>query len=153
MTNYIEGPRRKKILYVEDDKTYQKMVQIYFENKGFKVDVTPDVIQALMRLIYIKYDAIILDFHLPMISPEESEHALRKARVPICYFTQDVQAAKEISTVPVVCKISGGRSGLKELEETVEMLMRQPVPDDYSITQKIPIERPPENNTPRVAVG
>ena len=95
---------KKRVLYVEDNKCSQVLVKGSLEDAGFRVDVAEDVFQALMRLIYRRYDAIILDYRLPMTTPEDNERAMRKARVPICYYTADLELSKcrELNGIPVV---------------------------------------------------
>ena len=137
---YIEGPRKKRLLYIEDDRTNQVVVKPYFEQKGYAVDVAGDAIQALVRVINRRYDAIILDFHLPILSAEEAEHALRKARVPRVYYTYDKEAADSRTVSPVVRKETGSgpdETGLRALERAVADVMAEPLPDDYDKTQHI----------------
>lgn len=134
----VPARRQKRILYVEDNACSQVLVKVHFEkNLGYKVDVAPDVYQALMRLIYRKYDAIILDYKLPFVKPEDAEHALRKARVPICYYTCDPIAAKEanIRGLPVVDKTDYTTGGLKGLERVLNAIMDMPLDEDYDKTQ------------------
>lgn len=133
---------KKRVLYVEDNKCSQVMVKLALEQKGFRVDVADDVYQGLMRLIYSKYDAIILDYHLPMFTPDEAEHAMRKARVPICYYTCDPEVAQEASRngIPIINKMDDSRGGLKGLERTLRSIMAEELPEDYDKTRKITVE-------------
>ncbi len=130
---------RKRVLYVEDNKCSQVLVKTYLDARGFKVDTADDVYQALMRLIYKKYDAIILDYRLPMFTPDEAEHALRKACVPICYYTCDPEMALEAHRhgIPIINKMDKDSGGLKGLECVLAELITEPLPDDYDKTRHI----------------
>ena len=141
MGGYITAPRKRRILYVEDNRTSQVFVKAYFENHGYVLDAVSDVIQALIRLINIKYDAIVLDYHLPVTSPEEAEHSLRKARVPICYFTCDPDVKSTAPDIPLVNKLKDvDNGGLDALERTLVGLMDGPLADDYDKTRHITAE-------------
>lgn len=141
MTEYIQKPAPKRLLHVEDDHMAQEVVRRYFESKGYVVDTAPDVFQAMLRLMYIRYDAIILDYVLPLLQPEEYAHSLRKARVPICYYTaaSEVVGSMEANGIPVVPKagIMPERGGLHNLLDKLEELMARPLPLDYDKTSKL----------------
>lgn len=138
MEGYVTGPRARRILYVEDSATSRKLVTVYFERKGYVVDTAPDVIQALMKLIKTRYDAIVLDYHLPITSPREAERSLRKAKVPICFYTYDTLAASPSPDIPLVSKgDETEEGGLPALQKTLERLMSEPVADDYDKTRRL----------------
>ena len=151
MPDYMVMPRVKRILYVEDDRCSQDYVKFALEKrKGYKIDIAADAIQALALLTCRRYDAIILDYHLPLISPDQAERALRKARVPICYFTCDAASVKRATRgIPVIRKVrEDGEGGVQELERVLENIMREPLPDDYDKTRHITTDELEEARRP-----
>lgn len=55
----------KRILLVEDDLTYARIVKNFLEKNGFSVDSTIKVKEAQQLLSNAKFDLIIADFRLP----------------------------------------------------------------------------------------
>ena len=55
----------KRILLVEDDLTYARIVKNFLEKNGFSVDSTTKVKEAQQLLSNAKFDLIIADFRLP----------------------------------------------------------------------------------------
>jgi two-component system response regulator HydG len=55
----------KKILLVEDDLTYSRIVKTFLEKNGFQVETTTKVKEAQQMMGGGKFDLIIADFRLP----------------------------------------------------------------------------------------
>lgn len=55
----------KKILLVEDDLTYSRIVKNFLSKNGFSVDATSKVKEAQQLIKNTRYDLIIADFRLP----------------------------------------------------------------------------------------
>ena len=139
MNEYVTGERSRRILYIEDDRVSQEYVSLSLEKRGYRVDIAPDTIQAMAKLACNRYDAIILDYHLPIIGPEMAEHSLRKSRTPICYFTCDPESARKTAAdIPVIQKIMQfGRGGIPELARTLHAIIDKDLPEDYDKTRHI----------------
>lgn len=57
----------KKLLVVDDDKEFTRVVQIYFERSGFEVGVAENGLRALEEFEIFRPDAIILDIYMPVM--------------------------------------------------------------------------------------
>ncbi len=55
----------KLLLVVEDDKDICEILSSLFEDEGYKVHCYEKGLEALQAINQLKFDVIILDFHLP----------------------------------------------------------------------------------------
>jgi DNA-binding response OmpR family regulator len=63
----MDGLKQKKILIVEDDILYRKMIGIRFKSQGYSVIMADNGLEGLNQLRNIKPDLVILDLMLPMM--------------------------------------------------------------------------------------
>ena len=86
-----EEARKRRVLVVEDDPKFARLVQEYLELAGFSVVLAPDGEAALMKAEEEPPDAVVLDLALPKRSGLEVCLALRGVprfqRIPIVLFT------------------------------------------------------------------
>ena len=69
-----------RILLVEDNKVNQMLSKKILTNKGFKVDTADNGLDALEKFDLNKYDLILLDLHMPVMSGFEFIDAVRRNR-------------------------------------------------------------------------
>lgn len=70
--------KNKKALVVEDDSVNRLLIKIMLETFGCAIDIVNDGKYAIEKLKHIKYDIILLDIHMPLISGFEVAKFLRK---------------------------------------------------------------------------
>jgi len=73
--------RLLKILLIEDDDEFSEIVRHSLENVGYFLKKEDNVIDALFRLKYQKYDCILLDIKLNRGSGEEILFNIRKNKL------------------------------------------------------------------------
>ena len=71
----------KKILVAEDDPASSELLTYFLRGEGFTVDTAPDGNRALDLGMSSEFDAIILDFHMPMYDGGEVLDMVRKRRL------------------------------------------------------------------------
>jgi len=57
-----------KILIVDDDKQTTSMLSKFFNYKGYQIVVSNDAMEGLRHIKKEKYDVILLDINMPVIS-------------------------------------------------------------------------------------
>jgi len=57
-----------KILIIDDNPVTTTMLSEFFDSKGFETEVTNDPTEGLIRIQQGKYDVILLDIKMPVIS-------------------------------------------------------------------------------------
>ena len=57
-----------KILIVDDDKQTTSMLSKFFNYKGYQIVVSNDAMEGLIHIKKEKYDVILLDINMPVIS-------------------------------------------------------------------------------------
>lgn len=78
----------KKILVVEDEARFQRLVEIYLKREGYLVDFATTGMEAMELFTEQQYDLILLDVMLPMITGWElCQKIRRKSVVPIIMLT------------------------------------------------------------------
>jgi two-component system, OmpR family, response regulator VicR len=86
-----EGPMKKKILVIEDDKDIADLVKLVLETEDFVVATVLDPTEALDTAKSYKPDAILLDLTMPKIDGWQVFKLLRKddelASIPIAILT------------------------------------------------------------------
>ena len=87
-----EISRKKKILVAEDNLVNQKMMQSFFKNLGFEIDLAADGEEAIEKATRQEYDLILMDVMMPNIDGWQATEILRKRGVttPIVAVTADV---------------------------------------------------------------
>ncbi|MEM9971867.1 MAG: response regulator, partial [Pseudomonadota bacterium] len=63
--------RSARVLLVDDDKTFVRMVSRFLESEGFQIDVAHRGDIALDRIRDVLFDAMVLDLLMPGISGHE----------------------------------------------------------------------------------
>ena len=84
--------RSVKILVAEDNLVNQKMMQGFFKNLGFEIDLAHDGVEAVEKATERTYDLILMDVMMPNMDGWEATRTLRKRGVttPIVAVTADV---------------------------------------------------------------
>jgi CheY-like chemotaxis protein/PAS domain-containing protein len=84
--------RSVNILVAEDNLVNQKMMQGFFKNLGFEIDLAHDGLDAVEKATQREYDLILMDVMMPNMDGWEATRALRKKGVttPIVAVTADV---------------------------------------------------------------
>ena len=67
MAGEMEDSKQIKILIVEDDILYRKMIGIRFKSQGYSVIMADNGLEGLNQLRNMKPDLVILDLMLPMM--------------------------------------------------------------------------------------
>ena len=82
-----------KILVAEDNEINQIVVVENLESKGFKVDIANNGEEAVNKAILNKYDLILMDLQMPILSGYEASHEIvnkYRKNVPIIALSADV---------------------------------------------------------------
>jgi DNA-binding response OmpR family regulator len=58
-------PDQIAVLVVEDDAAIRKLVSMVMTREGYKVEVAPDGVEAVLKLGLTDYDLVILDLMMP----------------------------------------------------------------------------------------
>lgn len=83
---------KKNILLVEDENGIATMEKNYLENSNFLVDIAYDGSEALDHFEKGKYDLVILDLMIPIISGEEVLKKIREiSSTPVILVTAKIQ--------------------------------------------------------------
>lgn len=61
----MESARKKRILAIEDDPTYIRLLKTYLKAKGYEVFIVTDGLKALNEVRHIMPDLVITDYLLP----------------------------------------------------------------------------------------
>ncbi len=78
----------KRILVVEDEVRFQRLVEIYLKREGYLVDFATTGMEAIELFNQQLYDLVILDVMLPMVSGWSLCEKFRsKSTVPIIMLT------------------------------------------------------------------
>ena len=110
----------KKILIIDDDQELLKMLQTYFEMKGYRISTARDGVQGL-KMAEENPDIILLDINMPRIDGIEVCRRIRdKVSCPILFLTAKVEEEDRVNGL-----LSGGDDyilkpfSLKELEARI----------------------------------
>lgn len=88
----------KNILVVDDEPKILEAIKAYLENSDYSVITSSNGKDALEEFEKYKFDLVILDLMLPLISGEEVCTAIRKkSRIPIIMLTAKVDEDEKIS--------------------------------------------------------
>ena len=68
-----------RVLVVDDEEIFRRLVRRYFEVRGFEVDEAPDGIAALDQLEARSYDWVITDNKMPHLSGISLLFVIKKA--------------------------------------------------------------------------
>lgn len=68
----------KKILVVDDDETYNQMVQYWLQKNGYETDICLNGGIAFDAILEGNYDLVLLDFFLPSLQGDEICQNIRK---------------------------------------------------------------------------
>lgn len=103
----------KRILYVEDEPSFQALVAIMLERADFRVDLASDGEEGVAMALAIPYDLILMDLMMPGMDGFEATRRLkadpRWATKPIVAVTgltspEDVRRAYAAGVVDYVTK-------------------------------------------------
>lgn len=74
--------REKRILVVEDDDAIRTLLLTVLRRRGFKVDTSPNGVDALARLSRCIYSLVLLDLMMPLMSGYDVLSELQKREMP-----------------------------------------------------------------------
>lgn len=78
----------KRILYVEDEPSFQALVQIMLEREDFEVDVANNGAIGVQMALATPYDLVLMDLSMPVMDGFEA--------------TRELKATTAYSAVPIV---------------------------------------------------
>ena len=83
--------QHRKILITEDDVSVRKVLTTWFESKGFSVDVAENGYVAVEKCLGERYDVVMMDNNMPVMSGEEAIREIKKANptLPIVVYSGD----------------------------------------------------------------
>lgn len=67
-----------KILIVEDDRNFARVLSDSLHENGFDVDVAPDGVEAVLKCIDNKYDFVLLDIKMPKLDGINALRIIKK---------------------------------------------------------------------------
>jgi signal transduction histidine kinase/DNA-binding response OmpR family regulator len=90
-----DGTHRGRVLLAEDNQVNQRVACLMLERMGFAVDVVGDGQAAVAAVLTGRYDAVLMDCHMPVMDGFEAAAAIRRAesagpRLPILALTASV---------------------------------------------------------------
>ncbi|OGQ55736.1 MAG: hypothetical protein A3I75_04070 [Deltaproteobacteria bacterium RIFCSPLOWO2_02_FULL_50_16] len=87
----MKGPKKKKVLIIDDDGDLLELLVLYLVKKGFLVDVALNGKTGLQKAASFKPDVILLDIFMPGMDGWEVCTQLREAadakKIPIIMIT------------------------------------------------------------------
>ncbi|WP_339062626.1 response regulator transcription factor [Tepidibacillus marianensis] len=84
----MDTEREYSILIVDDEERIRRLLKMYLEREGYKIDEAEDGDMALSKAIQIDYDLIILDLMLPGMDGIEVSKNIRELKsTPIIMLT------------------------------------------------------------------
>jgi CheY-like chemotaxis protein len=120
-------PERKagdplSILVADDNRTNQLLLKAILTNAGHRVDIAANGAQAIEAAIRTRYDAVIMDLHMPEIDGFEATRRIRALtgaarHVPIIALTADTLVADHAQ-----CRAAGMDDYLSKPVRTGELL-------------------------------
>ena len=73
----MNGPLSKRILLIDDDRTFRRAIRLYLENYGYECKEADDGIEALAMLDGgLQVNVVLSDYHMPVIGGLEFLKAL-----------------------------------------------------------------------------
>ena len=92
----------KRILLVEDNRVVSRTIEVKLVQNGFKVDCAYNAEDGLVEFTKYKYNAIILDLHLPKMSGYMFLQILRKkSDVPVIINTSYANVKTRVKMINV----------------------------------------------------
>jgi PAS domain S-box-containing protein len=120
-------PERKagdplSILVADDNRTNQLLLKAILTNAGHRVDIAANGVQAIEAAIRTRYDAVIMDLHMPEMDGCEATRRIRALagaarHVPIIALTADTLVADHAQ-----CRAAGMDDYLSKPVRTGELL-------------------------------
>lgn len=113
MAGEMEDSKQIKILIVEDDILYRKMIGIRFKSQGYSVIMADNGLEGLNQLRKIKPDIVILDLMLPMMDGHKVcrliKYDSKLQHIPVVILTardmdRDADLAKECGADAFIVK-------------------------------------------------
>ncbi len=90
MVDKEDKARKKRILIVDDDPAYAKMVREWLKD-SYHVDIVTAGVQAITFLVKTKVDLILLDYEMPIVDGPQVLQMLRSdpetADIPVVFLT------------------------------------------------------------------
>ena len=78
-----------KLLIAEDEEDLNRIITKKLQSEGYAVDSCYDGEEALERLLYVDYDAAVLDIAMPVMDGKETVRRLRRSgkATPVIFLT------------------------------------------------------------------
>jgi DNA-binding response OmpR family regulator len=119
---------RKKILAVDDEVNFLKILKLNLEAKGYEVVTALDGMEALKKLKSEKPDAVILDIMLPKLNGDEVCRNIRSdpvlSKTPVIMLT-----GKDADVDRIVARVIGADiyitkpSDFEQLHKAIEKVL------------------------------
>ncbi len=103
--HYLEG---KQMLLADDDVYNRELAKIIFKNWGVKLDLAVDGGEALDLVQYKKYDAILLDIHMPRADGTQVAKYIRSEEDCLNYETKIVAITANVVKDDIVKYLKSG---------------------------------------------
>jgi two-component system, NtrC family, response regulator HydG len=132
----MEHGRNNRVLFVEDDPVFTKMVGDFLTRKGFEVSPFSRVSEAIRELKTHKYDLLLLDFRLP---DGEGLEVLQAARVQWGHIPSVIMTSVHDIRVAVRAMKAGAVDYITKPVNQDELLMiiRQALVGDSNNTEAV----------------
>ncbi|MEI6634055.1 MAG: response regulator transcription factor [Chlamydiota bacterium] len=115
---------KKKILIVDDEMVWVKMLAMSLEHEGYQIAAAFDAVQAMSQAVQLKPDLILLDIMMPAGG---GLGALKNIRAHVGTFSTPVivitaKADKETKEAAEELGVSGYFSKTEDMEELLEKI-------------------------------
>ena len=125
----------KTILIVDDEPQISRVTRHCLERAGYEVEIASNGVEALERLEWREFDAVITDIMMPRMTGRELCFAIRARlpdrKLPIFVMTSSLEEehrdwAQEVSDTVFLEKPVGLRQLIRRLEEVLEPAAKEP---------------------------
>ena len=115
---------KKKILIVDDEKVWLKMLAMLLEHEGYQLEVAFDAIQATTQAVRLKPDLILLDIMMPagggLAALKNIRTNLRTFSIPVIVLT--AKGDKETKEIVEELGVSGYFSKSVDMDELLKKI-------------------------------
>ncbi len=128
VVNSVPDDGRKRILLVDDDPDYAKMVRSWIKDK-YKTDIVTAGMQAITYLMKKKVDLILLDYEMPVVDGPQVLQMLRQEEttkdIPIVFLTgvstvEGVKRVMALKPLGYILKSTTSKDLLAFLDEKLQ---------------------------------
>ncbi|WP_164217713.1 response regulator [Virgibacillus sp. YIM 98842] len=116
----------KEILIIDDQPGIRMLLTDVFENEGYKVTTAADGEEAIKKLYENRYDAVLVDYKLPIISGVEILRKLEQDNINVPIIVMSGLAdeiEKELSEFQLVKEVLGKPFDIQQLVGNVKKII------------------------------